>query len=241
MIQEKFSITTPAFTGPLDLLLQVIEKRQLFINDITLAKVTDDFISYIEGKGGFPVGEIAEFIVIASTLLLIKSKSLLPNLELSPEEKGDIIDLENRLKEYKIFKDLSRHIQERFGKKIIYFRTDKFIEPVFTPGPEISLQSIYGGIQSVIAAFPALEKLPTKTVRKVMSLEETIEKLLKRIGQSFKTSFKEFSGKTGGKENIIVSFLAVLELIKRGTVEVSQENHFGEINIENAAQTSLEN
>lgn len=231
MESTKFSITTPVFTGPLDLLLQVIEKRQLFINDITLAKVTDDFISYIEGKGDFPVGEIAEFIVIASTLLLIKSKSLLPNLELSPEEEGDIIDLENRLKEYKIFKDLSHHIEERFGKNVIYLRTEKSTQPIFTPSKEITKQSILESIRSVISAFPAPEKLPTKTVRKVMSLEETIEKLLKRIGQSFKTNFREFSGKNSGKENIIVSFLAVLELIKRGTVEVNQENHFGEIDI----------
>ena len=231
----KFAVKTEVFEGPLDLLLQVIEKRQLFISDITLAKVTDDFISYIEGKSDFPVGEIAEFIVIASTLLLIKSKSLLPNLELSPEEEGDIIDLENRLKEYKIFKDLSRHIGERFGENVIYFRGGALITPVFTPSPMITPQSILESIRSVISAFPTPEKLPTKTVRKVMSLEETIEKLLKRIGQSFKTSFREFSGKSGGKENIIVSFLAVLELIKRGTVQVSQESHFGEINIESSA------
>jgi len=230
----KFAVKTEVFEGPLDLLLQVIEKRQLFINDITLAKVTDDFISYIEGKGDFPVGEIAEFIVIASTLLLIKSKSLLPTLELTEEEQINIEDLENRLREYKTFKDLSSHVQERFGKKIIYFRTERFTPPIFTPSKEITPQSIYEGVRSVIAAFPIPEKLPTKTVRKVMSLEETIEKLLKRIGQSFKTNFREFSGKNSGKENIIVSFLAVLELIKRGTVQVNQENHFGEIDIESA-------
>ena len=235
MEATKFAVKTQVFEGPLDLLLQVIEKKQLFISDITLAKVTDDFISYVEGKNDFPLGEIADFIVIASTLLLIKSKSLLPTLELTEEEQGDIQDLENRLREYKTFKDLSHHIQTRFGRNVIFPHTERFITPVFTPGKEITLESIWQSIRSVISAFPIPEKLPTKTVRKIMSLEETIERLLKRISQSFKTSFREFSGKSGGKENIIVSFLAVLELIKRGTVQVSQESHFGEINIESSA------
>ena len=83
-----FAIKTETFEGPLDLLLHLIEKRQFFINDIALAKVTDDFIAYIQERKDMPMGEVAQFIVVASTLLLIKSKSLLPVLDLTEEEIG---------------------------------------------------------------------------------------------------------------------------------------------------------
>ena len=91
-----FAIKHEKFEGPLELLLDLIEKRKLFINDIALAKVADDYVEYVKTVGDFPLSESAQFILIASTLLLIKSKSLLPNLELSEDEKGNIADLERR-------------------------------------------------------------------------------------------------------------------------------------------------
>jgi len=84
-----FTIKTESFEGPLDLLLDLIEKRKLYISDISLAKVTDDFIEHIKNIGGIEIGESAHFILVASTLLLIKSKSLLPELALTEEEQFD--------------------------------------------------------------------------------------------------------------------------------------------------------
>jgi len=78
-----FEIKTERFEGPFDLLLDLIERRKISINEVALAKVTDNFISYIESHEDFPMKESAQFIFVAATLLLIKSKSLLPNLELS--------------------------------------------------------------------------------------------------------------------------------------------------------------
>src|SRR4051812_32375972 len=101
----KFLVKHEQFEGPLDLLLSLIEKRKLFINDISLAKVADDFINHIKNFEQFPIGESANFILIASTLLLIKSKSLLPTLQLTEEEQGSIEDLETRLKIYQRIKD----------------------------------------------------------------------------------------------------------------------------------------
>ncbi|MDE2172553.1 MAG: segregation/condensation protein A, partial [Patescibacteria group bacterium] len=100
-----FTVKTQTFEGPLDLLLDLIEKRKFFISDISLAKVTDDFITHIKQFENMPMGESAHFILVASTLLLIKSKSLLPELALSVEEQGDIRDLETRLKIYKRIKE----------------------------------------------------------------------------------------------------------------------------------------
>ena len=82
-----FKVKTSSFEGPLDLLLDLIEKRKLFINDVSLAKVTDDFIAHIKQFDDLPMAESAHFILIASTLLLIKSKSLLQELNLTEEEK----------------------------------------------------------------------------------------------------------------------------------------------------------
>lgn len=107
-----FTIKTQVFEGPLDLLLNLVEKKKLFINDIALSKVTDDFIAYIQSFEAMPIGDAAHFILIASTLLLIKSKSLLPTLNLTEEEEVGIQDLETRLKIYKRIKDASLNVQK---------------------------------------------------------------------------------------------------------------------------------
>ena len=232
MLEIAYQIKTERFEGPLDLLLSFIEKRKLFINDISLAEVTDDFISYIENRKDFPFQEIAQFILVASTLLLIKSKSLLPLLTLTEEEEGDIEDLENRLKEYQKFKDLSTYIKERFGKNIIFPRNTRIIEPFFSPTEEITIENLLKSVRNVTASFPEEKKVTKTTVKKVVSLEEVIENLMKRISEGIKMSFREFSGNArSGRENIIVSFLAVLELVKRGIVEAEQQNHFSDIEI----------
>ncbi len=83
-----YKVKTHVFEGPLDLLLDLVEKRKLFVNDVSLAEVTDDFIKYIETHEEFPIGESAEFIVIASTLMLVKSRSLLPMLALTEDEEA---------------------------------------------------------------------------------------------------------------------------------------------------------
>src|SRR3989344_7391616 len=98
MAETEFKIKTEIFEGPLDLLLNLIEKHKVFINDVSLTKVTDDFINYIKSFANLPISHTANFILVASTLLLLKSRSLLPILELSPEEEQSITDLETRLK-----------------------------------------------------------------------------------------------------------------------------------------------
>src|ERR1035437_6794426 len=101
MLDNSFKIKTEIFEGPLDLLLSLIEKRKLLINDIALSKVADDYIMYLQNQENFPMKDTADFLVIASTLLLIKSRSLLPGMEISEEEQYDINELEARLKIYK--------------------------------------------------------------------------------------------------------------------------------------------
>src|SRR3989338_7957035 len=115
-----YIVKTGSFQGPLDLLLDLIEKRKLPISEVSLAKVADDYIAYVKTLSEFPIAMSAHFILVASTLLLIKSKSLLPNLALSEEEQGSIEDLERRLRLYKRARELGRHIRSIFGINVIY-------------------------------------------------------------------------------------------------------------------------
>ncbi len=229
-----FSIKTQIFEGPLDLLLILIEKHKLFINDISLAKVTDDFIEHIKNFEKLPMGDSAQFILIASTLLLIKSKSLLPSLNLTEEEEEGIQDLETRLKIYKRLKDASINVKNLFGVNIIFSQSQQrsFI-PVFSPHKSMNLPSLMESIKNILKSFPKKEFIPKAVIKKIVSLEEMIDNLTKRITQGLKMKFSDFSNDhKEEKLNVIVSFLAMLELVKQGIIHVSQEEIFGDINME---------
>ena len=233
-MDSTYNVKTHIFEGPLDTLLSLIEKRKLFINDISLAQVADDYISYVKGLEDFPIADSAHFVLIASTLVLIKSKSLLPNLSLTEEEQSNIDDLEDRLKQYQKYKALSLHLKERFGINVEYLRLpskEKII--VFTPDKNTSVARISEVIKSVIAGMPKKEFVPKAIVQKVISLEEMMDSLSERINKSIKMSFRDFAG-VGKVEkvNVIVSFLAMLELVKQGIIQVRQDKDFHDIEIE---------
>ena len=228
----QYTVKTSVFEGPFDLLLTLIEERKLLVSDISLATVTDDYIRHINEQKGIALGETAHFILVASTLLLIKSKSLLPVLSFTSEEEGDVQDLEKRLQLYEKFRRFSTHIRDLFGKKILFSRSDTKLQldPVFSPSKDVSLASLREAAGRVLAALPKEETLPEKAVEKVMSLEEMMGNLSERIGKALQMSFRDFAGvgKTE-KVNVIVSFLAMLELVKQGALSVLQSEHFSDI------------
>ncbi len=181
----------------------------------------------------FPIAQSADFLVIASTLLLIKSRSLIPSLNLTEDEQQEISDLERRLKIYQRIKELSGHIKKMFGENIIFYPEPRKMMPVFSPDNTMTKENFLGAILSVIQALPKVENIPKAIVKKVISLEEMMVDLTKRIQSSIKMSFREFA-KVGKEErvNVIISFLAMLELVKQGIVNVKQENHFDDIEME---------
>lgn len=235
-METSFSVKTPVFEGPLDLLLDLVTKRKLFINDVSLAQVTDDFISYIETYEDFPLGESAEFIVVASTLMLVKSHSLLPGLQLTPEEEESIQDLELRLAMHAYFKELSVNIREIYGKEIIWEKTPSKNQPtVFAPDSKTDIENLSLALKNLLATLPQPEVLPKASVRKMISLEETIESLSERITKSMRMNFKDLYGQgeltQEKKVSIIVGFLAMLELVKRGIIRATQSSQ-GDIEME---------
>jgi len=240
-----YHVKTPVFEGPLDLLLSLIEKRKLFINEISLTQVTDDYIAYINTLPKTHMSEIANFIVVAATLILLKSKSLLPSMSLTEEEQTSIEELEARLRMYKRIKEVGEKVKDIFGRQIIFGRPEiGYVEPVFAPGKEITIENIFSLVKEVIGRIPKEEKTPEAIVRKVINIEEMIEKLTDRIQSNLKLSFKEFSegGTSGSKKEqkmyAIVGFLALLELVRQGIINAIQEGSFGDIEIE---QQELQN
>jgi len=231
---EGYVVKTEVFEGPLGLLLSLIEKRKLLINDISLAKVADDYMAYVENLTRYPVGDVANFILVASTLVLIKSKSLLPTLKLTEEETGSIEDLQQRLREYQQICKLTRYVRERFGQQIIFTREQsKVVDPVFSPDTSVTTLGIAQAIRAIISGLPKQKKIPDATVKKIISLEDVVENLSERIRSVISVSFREFSGfGKAEKGNIVVSFLAMLELVRQGAILVSQESNFDDIHME---------
>lgn len=231
---EDFKVKIGEIEGPLELILDLIEKRKLHISDVSLSQIADEFIEYIKSFEEFPMADSADFILVASTLLLIKSKSLLPNLDLTVEEQIGIEDLENRLIAYKKYKELAVGIQKMFGNFLYFPNERKLVNVIFSPTLDITSESLKNAVLQALKNMPTKkEDLPKISVKKIVSLEEMIGKLSERIKTGLRTSFSDFSG-VGKVEKIdvIVSFLAMLELVKQGTVRVNQENHFDDIQIE---------
>jgi segregation and condensation protein A len=231
----EFKIKTEVFEGPLDLLLSLVEKRKLFISDISLASVTDEYINHINQLPEYSMNDRTQFILIASTLLLIKAKSLLPNLPLTEDEKGSIEDLELRLRELEVMRRQSNEIRKMFGDSILFFQENSPQREVFfNPGADVKLNNISEAIARVLNSLPKpVTELPKLKVQKVVSLEEMMDSLTVRIKSAIKMSFSDFSGKGKvEKVNVIVSFLALLELVKQGTVDARQEGLFDEIQME---------
>ena len=233
----EYQVKTSAFEGPLEVLLHLIKERKLFINEISLSQIADNFIAYIKSMPKFNLAQISGFLVIAATLILIKSKSLIPNIDLSDDEEEEISDLETRLKAYQVIKEISSEIKRKFGKEIIFPAGERETMPFFSPDPYITKENLLKAINNVLEAIPKKEFLPEVEVKKAVSIEEMINNLVDRVQKSFKLSFNEFSksrdASTPKEEriNVIISFLAMLELIRLGMVEVIQKGHFEEIEI----------
>jgi segregation and condensation protein A len=232
-LEQQFTVDVEGFRGPLELLLDLIEKRELYVNDISLAQVADDYIHYIEDQENVPVGETAHFVYVASTLLLIKSRSLLPNLTLTEEEEEDIHDLEKRLSQYRLIREAARHIRARWETNYLYApKHVPIMEPIFTPASDVELGAIRKALTLLVESISTNVVKPTARIRKEIHLADMIDRLADRIQAGLTDTF---SSMTKGNERMeaIVSFLALLELVKRGTISVTQSNNFEEIEVKN--------
>lgn len=226
-----FSVETAGFQGPLETLLNLIEERKLPVSEVSLSHVCDAYLAYVEKLPELPLGETAQFILVASTLLLIKSRSLLPTLDLTEEERESVEELERRLAQYAIFRKAAKLLRKEWGRAPLFLAKRAPSRPVVFSPAEASKESILAAAMRLLNTLPKPEALLQAAVAPVLALEDVIENLKERLSRAFKTRFSELT-KGADKESRIVHFLAMLELVRHGGASVTQDKLFSDITIE---------
>jgi segregation and condensation protein A len=236
-MQSDFTIQTDVFEGPFSALLELIEKHKLSISEISLSRITDEYISHVKNIDGVSMNELSQFIVVAATLMLIKSRTLLPGLSVSDEEESEIETLTNRLEVFQVVKAISGFVRAQYGKQILYRRPFVRVKKkVFSPGAALTPSVLCEGAIYALENVPKEISLPETKVRKTIRIEDVLANLLSRVQSESKLRFSDFARAGSGslrevKTFIVVSFLAMLELVKNGTLDASQDDTFGEITI----------
>ncbi len=234
-----FAIKTEAYEGPFEVLLDLIEERKLLVNELALAQITEDFVAHVRAQEDFPVEEAAQFIQIAATLLLIKSKSLIPDLTLSTEENEDVADLQRRLEAYEKVREASRELARLFGKSLMVGAGERAPEVTFAPAKDLAAPALAEALARVLRAREEMEALPEARVKPLVTIEEMMDRLAKRVQSAIQLSFKEFAGGAKERVEVIVSFLALLELVKEGAVAAEQHTEHGDIQISHTATSPV--
>jgi len=228
-----YNVKTEKFEGPMDLLLELIKKEKLSITELSLAHVTDQYLEYIKSNEEIQLGNLAEFLSVAAKLILIKSQTLLPLLEFTEEEEEEIKDLAKQLEEYKKFKEASIVLGKiAEGGKISYSRNGFVgVQALFYPPEDINVYDFRKYFQFVLQEIPIIEKLEEEIVREVVTLEEKIDDLQNTLRQRVETSFSELTASATDKIDVILSFLAMLEMVKQRIIDVEQGELFEEIKL----------
>lgn len=217
------------FQGPLDLLLTLIQKQKLDISKISLSKIADQYLKFIDENQNIPFNKLLDFLTIASQLIILKIRTLLPYLSVEDEAEAEN-NLVIRLQNYQIYLNLSKKLQNRLNNQQYgcFSRLSK---------------SINFGIDESCLSLPLLQKtasrllkrkiqtMPIIALKKIFNIEEKIKQINDYLKQKEKFLFSELVGRTSSKIEIIISFLALLELSKNGVVFISQKVMFEEITI----------
>lgn len=224
------------FEGPLGLLVELIEKEELDITEVCLAKIADQYIEYIrEHSKKIEPEETADFLVVAAKLLLVKSRALLPFLSTEGEE--EIKEFEDQLRMYKEFLEATEKIEVIIGKKRFSFAREfnraavLAYANVFSPPKKLTAKDLGALFNEIIKNIKPIEKLEEKNLERTVSLEDKILAIERALLEKIKFSFDHILLSAQNKTEVIVSFLALLELIKQRSVAVAQGEIFGEIEI----------
>lgn len=230
-MNQKFNLATPTFEGPLETLLNLIEERRMSISNISLADVTDAYLAYVEKLPGLPLGETAQFILVASTLLLIKSRTLLPGLQLSEDERETVAELERRLARLQVIRKTARVLRKEWGKRPLLFPHRTPSRPAMFKPSEASIATIANAAIRLMNILPKPEALAKAAVAPLLALEDVIVRLKERLKSALFARFSELT-KSKDRNETIIYFLAMLELVRAGSASVTQEKLFEDIVIE---------
>ncbi len=223
------------FSGPLDLLLNLIEAEKLDISQVSLAKVTDQYLAYLDASIDLPATELADFLVVATKLLVIKSKTLLPKM--ADEEEDSAEQLEAQLKMYKEYLEASKKIEAMIALKHYAFTRERLpidFRPKFSPPPNLQLSDLQSMFEEVIKRIEYVTSLPQKIMERAVSLKEMVSGIREALQRAQKMNFREVIAQAKSKAEVVVCFMALLELIKSGEAAVNQKGIFDEIEVEKA-------
>ncbi len=229
-----YKVQIPVYEGPLDLLLQLIEHAELDITAVALAQVTDQYLAYIH-QIQVPPDEISAFLVVAAKLLQIKSEALLPRApihEAGEEDLGEALARQLRL--YKRFKEMAIWLDERVARHLhTYLRV--------APPPkvetrldlsDITLVDLMEAARTIFLQEQAKSALGTVISAPRITIREKIAWIARKLSEEHQATFKQLLGEKPTRLEIVVTFLALLELVKRYRVSTRQEGLFSDIQIE---------
>lgn len=234
-------VTTVNFEGPLDLLLQLIEEQKLDITQVSLAAVTEQYLTALQEIGGnLSAAALADFLAVAARLLLIKSRTLLPYLQPPGVDEG--AELERQLKLYREYYLAAQQVNTRLRQKRFSFARERIlakdVPTGFTPPPNITAEKLSRVFAEVIAALPPVLAVAHSKIGSTISIQEKIQQLRDMIWKQAKLSFSQLLAQAQDRTEVIVSFLAILELTKQRHVMVQQDDLFQEIVIVRLPQSS---
>jgi segregation and condensation protein A len=239
--QDEYKVQLDVFEGPLDLLLYLIKKEEVDIYDIPIERITTQYMQYLELMRMLDLNIAGEFLVMAATLMMIKSRMLLPpedRPELEEEEEEDPRwDLVRQLIEYKKFKDAALHLETLEAlQQDIFVRGGEAAQ--LGPQSDVALRDV--SIFDLISAFgEVLKRVKTEELREIfaerVTVAEKIETVMQRVRREGRVNFSALFTGMASRAEIICTFLAILELIRLQQIVARQERVFGEILIEQAA------
>lgn len=237
MLSEDYTVQLDVFEGPLDLLLYLIKRDEIDIYDIPIEYVTKQYVEYLNLMKMLDLNIAGEFLVMSATLMMIKSRMLLPvdeRPELEEDEDDPRYELVRQLVEYKKFKDAAIHLEGlELGQQNVFAHEADGVD--FGKDPGAALKDV--NIFDLIAAFNnALEKAKDEDIREIFheaySVQEQLGWMLKKLHEDEKIPLSELFTEMRSREQIVCTFLAVLELIKLRRIRAAQDaENFGAINI----------
>lgn len=240
---NKYAIKLENFEGPLDLLCHLIDKNKMNINDISLSTITDQYIEYINKMEEMNLEVTSEFLIMASTLIYLKSKSLLPK-EVDDEEEISEEELLRRIIEYKKYKEISKKFKEMFleNNKRFYNIPVQIELPKQKLEKEYSSELLYKNYKRLIEKREARINKNAENIEKIAitdtyTVTSKVKEIFRALSKKPRIVFnKMFSVKTKPKAEVVTAFTGLLELTRRSKVTATQEELFGDIVVEKNAR-----
>ena len=213
------------------------------ISTLALAKVTEQFLAYVKSLQEKNPLNLADFLIIAAKLLVIKSKSLLPDLDLGVEEEETAFDLTAQLLQYKKFKEVAKYLRrQELRWRQSWPRDPEFSDrTAFLPDPEADAAVLSQRLRLLASQLQEIVRLPSKVMKEVVSITDKIAHIQNLIATTATTSLSNLLKEAKSKTEVIVTFLALLELTKQRIVNLEQTEHFADIIIKKAGSAETGN